>query len=314
MKTEADMTEIGSVMRAVRLHSAGGPAGLILEEIETPHVQDGEALVRVDAAAITRDELGWSTDRLPAIPSYEMSGEVVAVAPGVETVGVGDAVFALTPFDRDGAAADYVAVPAAVLAGAPRSIDHVGAAALPLAALSAWQGLFDHGHLEQGQRVLVTGVSGGVGHLATQLAHARGAHVIGSTSASEEEARTWGVDQVIDGAGLEDLEPVDLVFDTAGGDLLRRSPTVVRDGGRIVSVAEDPPEVADGRSIETVYFVVEPNREQLQDIARLVDAGELRPAIDSVFPLADARGAFERSEQRGKRGKVVLRVSDGGAQ
>ena len=316
MKTEADMTEIGSVMRAVRLHSAGGPADLILEEIDTPHVLDGEALVRVHAAAITRDELGWPTDRLPAIPSYEMSGEVVAVAPGVETVAVGDPVFALTPFDRDGAAADYIAVPVSVLAGAPRSIDDVGAAALPLAALSAWQGLFDHGHLEQGQRVLVTGVSGGVGHLATQLAHARGAHVIGSTSASDEEARAWGVDQVIDGAGdgLEDLEPVDLVFDTAGGDLLRRSPVIVRDGGRIVSVAEDPPEVAGGRSIETVYFVVAPNREQLLDVARLVDAGELLPAIDSVFPLADARAAFERSEQRGKRGKVVLRVSDGGAE
>ena len=310
MKLEADTT-----MRAVRLHTSEGPAGLILEEIDTPHVLDGEALVRVHAAAITRDELGWHTDRLPAIPSYEMSGEVVAVAPGVETVGVGDPVFALTPFDRDGAAADYIAVPAAALAGAPHSIDHVEAAALPLAALSAWQGLFDHGHLEQGQRVLVTGVSGGVGHLATQLARAHGAHVIGTTSASEEEARAWGVDQVVDGAGagLEDLDLVDLVFDTAGGDLLRRSPTVVRDGGRIVSVAEDPPEVADGRSIETVYFVVEPNNEQLLEIARLVDAGELRPAIDSVFPLADARAAFERSEQRGKRGKVVLRVSDEGA-
>jgi NADPH:quinone reductase-like Zn-dependent oxidoreductase len=315
MKLEADTTEIGPVMRAVRLHTAGGPAGLILEEVETPGVLDGEALVRVHAAAITRDELGWPTDRLPAIPSYEMSGEVVAVGPGVETVALGDPVFALTPFDRDGAAADYVAVPATVLAGAPRSIDHIGAAALPLAALSAWQGLFDHGHLEQGQRVLVTGVSGGVGHLATQLARAHGALVIGSTSASEEGARAWGVDQVIDGAGagLEDLEPVDLVFDTAGGDLLPRSPAVVRDGGRIVSVAEDPPEVADGRSIETVYFVVEPNREQLLGIARLVDAGVLRPEIDSVFPLADARAAFERSEQRGKRGKVVLRVSEAGA-
>jgi len=310
MNLEADTT-----MRAVRLHTPEGPAGLILGEIDTPHALDGEALVRVHAAAITRDELGWHTARLPAIPSYEMSGEVVAVAPGVEGVDVGDPVFALTPFDRDGAAADYIAVPAAVLAGAPRSIDHVGAAALPLAALSAWQGLFDHGHLERGQRVLVTGVGGGVGHLATQLARAHGAHVIGSTSASEEEARAWGVAEVIDGAGagLEDLEPVDLVFDTAGGDLLRRSPTVVRDGGRIVSVAEDPPEVADGRSIETVYFVVEANREQLLEIARLVDAGELRPAIDSVFPLADARVAFERSEQRGKRGKVVLRVSDEGA-
>ena len=292
MKLETDATEIGSVMRAVRLHAPGGPGGLILEEIDTPHVRDGEALVRVHAAAITRDELGWVTDRLPAIPSYEMSGEVVAVAPGVETVGIGDPVFALTPFDRDGAAADYVAVPAHLLAAAPSSIDDVGRAALPMGTLSAWQGLLDHGHLEEGQRVLVTGAHGGVGHLATQIARARGA-------------------QVVEGDG--GAEPVDLVFDTAGGDMLRRSPALVRDGGRIVSIAEDPPETPEERKIETVYFVVEPNREQLLEVARLVDGGEVRPAIDSVFALEDVRAAFERTEQRGKRGKVVLQVSDGGA-
>jgi NADPH:quinone reductase-like Zn-dependent oxidoreductase len=286
-----DTGEIPATMRAVRLHGAEGTADLGLEEIDTPTPADGEALVRVHAAAITRDELTWPTDRLPAIPSYELSGEVVAVGAGAEGVRVGEAVFALTPFDRDGAAADYVAVPANLLASAPTSVDDVGSAALPMGALSAWQGLFDHGHLEEGQRVLITGAKGGVGHLAMQIARARGATVV-------EEA---------DAAG------VDLVFDTAGGAVLQRSPSLVREGGRIVSIAEDPPEVPEGGRIQTVYFVVESNREQLLEVARLVDAGEVRPEIDSVFPLSDARAAFERTEQRGKHGKVVLRVTRGDA-
>ena len=286
-----DTSGIPATMRAVRLLGAGGAADIAVEEIDTPRPLEGEALVRVPAAAITRDELTWPTDRLPATPSYEMAGEVVAVAPGVETVAVGDAVFALTPFDRNGAAADYMAVPVNLLAPSPSSIDDVSRAALPMGALSAWQGLFDHGHLETGQRVLVTGTHGGVGHLATQIARSQGA-------------------QVIDGEGGE---PADLVFDTVGGDVLLRSPSLVRQGGRIVSIAEEPHEIPEGAQIETVYFVVESNRGQLLEVARLVDAGEVRPEIDSVFPLAEARDAFERTEQRGKHGKVVLRVTGGEA-
>jgi NADPH:quinone reductase-like Zn-dependent oxidoreductase len=302
-------------MRAVRLHTPEGPAGLVLEEIETPSPRAGEALVRVGAAAITRGELEWPTDRLPAIPSYEVSGDVVAVAPDVEIVSIGDAVYALTEFDRDGAAADYVAIPAELLAPTPHALDHIGAAAVPMAALSAWQGLFDHGHLEKGQRVLIHGAAGGVGHVATQLARWRGAYVLGTaSSASADVARKLGAHQVIDATDPRldgALEPVDLVFDTVGGELLRRSPTVVREGGRLVSIAEEPPELAAQDKIGTVYFVVEPNRAQLLDVARLVDGGGLRPAIDSVFPLADAVEAFGRSMARGKSGKVVLRVAEG---
>ncbi|MEP6477326.1 MAG: NADP-dependent oxidoreductase [Actinomycetota bacterium] len=303
---------IGPTMRAIRLHAPGEADDLRLETVETPHVGAGEALVRVHAAAITRDELSWPLDRLPAIPSYELSGEVVDLPPGVDAVAVGDPVFALTAFDRDGAAAEYVAVPAALLAPRPRTLDHVSSAAIPLAGLSAWQGLFDHGHLEPGQRVLIHGAAGGVGHLATQLARWSGAHVIGTASAhSMEAARGFGAHEVIDGTDARlagDLEPVDLVFDTVGGELLQRSPAVIRPGGRLVSVAEEPPETPAG--IETSYFVVEPNRDELAELARLADEGELRPAIDAVFPLADAPAAFERSDARGKRGKVVLRVAD----
>jgi NADPH:quinone reductase-like Zn-dependent oxidoreductase len=170
-----------------------------LEEIETPTPGDGEVLVRVHAAAITRDELEWPTDRLPAIPSYELSGVVV------ET---GEEVFALTPFDRDGVAADYAVVPTSVLAPKPAGLSHVEAAALPMGGLSAWQALFAHGKLEAGERVLVTGASGGVGHLAVQLARHAGAQVI-------------------------DEAPADLVFDTTGHD--------VPAGERVVTVAAEMP-------------------------------------------------------------------------
>ena len=233
----------------------------------------------------------------------------------MDALDVGDPVWALTDFDRDGAAAEYVVVRAALLSPKPRTLGHEESAAIPLSALSAWQGLFDHGGLKEGQRVLIHGAAGGVGHLATQLARRQGAYVIGTTSASgTERARDFGAHEVLDPASVRfegTLEPVDLVFDTVGGELLERSLAVIRRGGRLVSVAEEPPAVSPDRKIETTYFVVEPNRDQLVELAAIVDAGELRPAIDSVFPLTDARAAFERSLASGKRGKVVLRVVDG---
>src|SRR5438477_5894794 len=157
------------MMRAVRLHPPGGIDALSVDDVEVPRPGPGEALLRVHAAAITRDELDWPVDRLPAIPSYEVSGVVEAVAAGVEEVTEGDAVYALTPFDRDGAAAEYAVVPAALLGPTPNTLDHVESAAIPLAALSAWQGLFDQGGLHEGERVLIHGASGGVGHFAAQL-------------------------------------------------------------------------------------------------------------------------------------------------
>jgi NADPH:quinone reductase-like Zn-dependent oxidoreductase len=238
----------------VRLHDDG----LKVEEIETPSPRRGEVLVRVHAAAITRDELEWPVDRLPAVPSYELSGVVV---------DSGEEVYALTPFDRDGVAAEYAVVPADVLAPKPRRLRHVEAAALPMGGLTAWQALFVHGRLAPGERVLITGASGGVGHIAVQLARHAGATVVESG-------------------------PVDLVFDTRGGEV----PT----GERVVTIAEEIP--------GGIYFIVEPNHEQLRELTALVDAGRLRAEVDSVFPLTDARLAFERVAARGKRGKVVLEV------
>lgn len=280
-------------MQAIRQHPPGGPASLDYEQVATPQPGPGETLVRVHAAAITRDELGWAADRLPAIPSYELSG----------VTADGEAVFALGDFDRDGAAAEYVAVRTELLAPKPRKLDHVESAALPLAGLTAWQGLFVHGGLSEGQRVLIHGAAGGVGHLAVQLARARGAYVIGTASAANAEAvRALGADEAVEPSSFTAIEPVELVFDTAGGERLARSPDVLAAGGRIVSVAEEPP-------IGT-YFVVEPSREQLAELARLADEGSLRPAVDAVFPLADARAAFERSEGGAGRGKLVLRVRE----
>lgn len=239
-------------MRAVRLHDDG----LRIEDLPLPEPGEGEVLVRVHAAAITRDELTWPADRLPAIPSYELSGVVEAS---------GEAVFALTPFDRDGAAAEYALVPAAVLAPKPAALTHAESAALPMGGLTAWQGLVVHGGLQAGERVCVTGATGGVGHIAVQLARALGAVVV------------------------PEGQPCDLLFDTAG----RTS----GDAARVVTVAEEVP--------GATYFVVEPDRDQLGELARL----GLRPEIDSVFPLAEFSAAFGRLAARGKHGKVVLDIA-----
>jgi NADPH:quinone reductase-like Zn-dependent oxidoreductase len=289
-------------MRVVLLRAPGGPEHLAIGEADRPRPGPAEALVRVHAAAITRGELEWPVDRLPAIPSYELSGVIEEVGTGVAGVAAGDEVFALTPFDRDGVAADYTALPAELLVARPRALGHAESAAIPLPALAAWQGLFDHGGLGVDERVLIHGAAGGVGGFAVQLARARGAHVIGAASAANLEAvRELGAHETVDAATrLEDaVAPVDVVFDTTGGERLRRSPALLRAGGRLVSVVEEPP---DGG----VYFVVEPNRDQLSSIARLVDRGELLPGPVEVFPLMSAREAFARSLEPGRRGKVVL--------
>jgi NADPH:quinone reductase-like Zn-dependent oxidoreductase len=259
-------------MRALRLHPPGRVEDLRLDEVEAPQPRPGQALVRVQAAAITRNELTWPTDRLPAIPSYELSG---VVAEDTDGLPAGTEVFALTPFDRDGVAADYALVPTEALAPKPRSLSHVQAAAVPMPWLTAWQALVVHGRLQPGERVSVTGARGGVGHVAVQLARSRGASLV------------------------EEGEPCDLLFDTAGGEALTRSAS---QAGRIVTIVAETP--------GTHYFVVEPNREQLLEVTRLIDAGELRPEIDSIFPLAEAGAAFARTAARGKHGKVVLRVID----
>ena len=314
-KSQTRTLKIPSTMNAVRLHTPAGPSGLAHEQIQTPSPKAGEVLVRVHAAAITRDELDWPVNRLPAIPSYEFSGVVAAIGQHIDGIAIGEAVYALCPFDRDGAAADYIVVPKEFLAPKPKTLDHIQSASIPLAALSAWQGLFEHGQLTKGQRVLIHGATGGVGSFAVQLAHLSGTYVIGTVSTVNiEAARKLGADEVIDytTTRFDDVAgQVDLVFDTVGGDRLERSLSVVCQGGRLVSIASEPSqERAAARGIRAVYFVVEPNREQLVELAKLIDNGSLQPAIDEVFPLAHARRAFERSLTIHKAGKIVLSVPE----
>jgi len=282
-------------MRVVRLRAPGGPEQIAVEEAAPPQPGPGEALVRVHAAAITRGELDWPADRLPAIPCHELCGVIEEA---------GHRVFALTPFDRDGVAADLTAAPADLLVPAPRALGDAACAAIPLPALSAWQGLFDHGELSADERVLITGASGAVGGFAVQLARARGAHVTGSASAANlGSVRGLGAHEAVDAAAdLDGVGPVDLVFDTAGGEQLHRAVALLRPAGRLVSVAEQPP---DGG----VFFVVEPNREQLRFIAGLVDDERLFPSPIVIFPFTAAREAFARSLERGRPSKVVLDVT-----
>jgi NADPH:quinone reductase-like Zn-dependent oxidoreductase len=242
-------------MKAVRLHGDG----LRLEDVPRPEPRSGEVLVRVYAAALTRDELTWPTDRLPATPSYELSGVVEAT---------GEEVIALTPFDRDGVAAEWASVPQTVIAPKPADLSHEEAAALPMTGLSSWQGLVVHGGLTAGQSVFVTGRRGGVGHVAVQLATRLGARLV------------------------DDGEPCDLLFDTVGGESLAGH---TAPASRVVTIAEEAPGAH--------FFVVEP------DGAQLAALPPLRPEVDSVYPLAEFAAAFARVETRGKRGKVVLRVS-----
>jgi NADPH:quinone reductase-like Zn-dependent oxidoreductase len=301
-------------MKAIQLSTPGGAANLVYVDVDTPSPGPGEALVRVHAAAITRDELTWPVDRLPAIPSYELSGTVEAIGDGVSEVEVGQDVYALTGFERDGVAAEFAVVPAERLASKPKTLSHVESAAVPLPALSAIQGLFDHGHLEKDQRVLIHGGGGGVGAYAVQLAHLTGAYVIATASGERAEAaRALGADEVIDHvvADFSALAPVNVVFDTVGGDRLARSCSALERRGRLVSVAEEPPhdECAEN-GVDGTFFIVEPNRDQLDELAGLADQGQLRVLVDRTYPFTEAREAFERSLDRNGVGKVVLRVVD----
>ena len=234
---------------------------------------------------------------------------VAAIGAGVTTLVVGDEVFGLTPFDRDGVAAEFATMPAATLAPRPTTLGHVESAALPMPGLTAWQGLFTHGALAEGERVLIHGAAGGVGHIAMQLALSRGAIVVATARGEGVNiVRELGVAEVIDTSAATELaglvSPVDVVFDTVGGDLLAGSPAVLAPGGRIVAVAAEPPD-----GVAATFFIVEPDADQLAALARLADDGALRPAIDETYPLADAVAAFERVATSNKRGKVVLEVT-----
>lgn len=256
-------------------------------------------------------ELTWY-ESWPVIPAHDVSGVVVELGEDVSDPRVGDEVFGLIGFDRPGAAAEYVAVPAAHLAAKPATVEHRAAATVPLGALTAWQALLDHAQLEKGQHVLVHGGAGGVGSYAVQLAAHHGARVTATASAGDADFVTGlGASAVIDYTGrFEDqLADIDIVIDSVGGDTLARLWAVLRPGGILVGVADSPPAGdAEAHSVRGVYFVVEPNRDQLTELAGLVDLGSLRPMVGPVFPLAETAAAITTQRDSHIRGKVVVEV------
>jgi NADPH:quinone reductase-like Zn-dependent oxidoreductase len=302
-------------MQAIRAHARGGAERLVLESAPVPVPAADEALVEVHAAAITYDELLWDeswtrdgVDRTPIIPSHEVSGTVAAVGSAVTDLSVGQEVYGLIEFDRDGAAAEFVTVRAADLARKPTTVDHVHAAALPLAALTAWQALFDHAHLEAGHSVLVLGGAGGVGAYVVQLAHHFGARVTATvrTSETSDYATGMGADEVVVGAATGSF---DIVIDTVGGPALAAAYPLVRDGGWLITLSAPPdPELRQGRDLKDEFFVVRPDREELDELSALVDNGSLRPLVGETFPLTEASTAYADRGRHGGPGKTVLVV------
>jgi NADPH:quinone reductase-like Zn-dependent oxidoreductase len=305
-------------MKAVRVHELvgfEGIDGLVYEDAPDPVPAVGDALVKVHAAGFTPAELQWplwtdraGRDRAPIIPAHEFSGVVAALGYGTTGVAVGDEVYGLIDGYRDGAAAELIAIEARDLAPKPTSVDHVHAAALPQAGLTSWQALFDHGRLTAGQTAVIHGAGGGVGSVAVQLARSAGAHVIGTgRSSARSLAMDVGADSFVDlerDRWEDAVGQADVVFDTIGGEVLTRSPAIVKPGGALVSIMAPPP--ADGQDIRALHFVREPSRAQLVELARLVDGGQLRPQVGAVYPLADTREAFMAKSTQSIPGKVIL--------
>jgi NADPH:quinone reductase-like Zn-dependent oxidoreductase len=296
-----------------------GVTGLTLQDLPHPHAAENDVIVRVHAAGFTRGELDWPAtwtdragrDRTPSVPGHEVSGVVAELGFGTTGLTVGQRVFGPTDWARNGSLAEYVAVEARNLAPLPADVDHTVAAALPISGLTAWQGLFDHARLGTGQTVLIHGAAGAVGSIAVQLAHEAGARVVGAgRSADRDTVLDLGAHAFLDleADGWEDAGRVDVVFDVIGGDILDRSAALVRPGGTIVTIAQ-PPTVRpdDGQAL---FFVVEPDRARLADLAQRVRDGRLRVRVGAVRPLGEAVAAFTQRER--VPGRTIIRVAEDG--
>lgn len=308
-------------MKSVCIYSYGGPEVLIYGDAPCPRPGDGEVLIRVHAAGI--NPVDWKIREghlkemlhhtFPLVLGWDMSGVVETPGPGVTRLKVGDEVFSRPDISRDGAYAEFIVIRESEVALKPKSIDHIHAAALPLAGLTAWQTLFDAGGLSAGQRVLIHAAAGGVGHIAVQLAKWKGAHVIGTAAERNHEfLRRLGVDQVIDydtERFEEAVQPVDVVLDTMGGDTQARSWKVLKRGGILVSIASPPKaEIAAEHGVRQAFVFTQPNAAQLAEIAKLADAEKLKAIVETILALSDATRGQELSERGHGRGKIVLRV------
>ncbi|MBB3125443.1 NADPH:quinone reductase-like Zn-dependent oxidoreductase [Paenibacillus rhizosphaerae] len=296
-------------------NETAGTAGMTLAERPEPQATTNDVLVQVHASGFTPGELTWpgtwtdrlGRDRTPSIPGHEVAGIVTALGYGTRGLSVGQRVFGLADWTRDGTLAEYVSVEARNLAPLPSDIDFTVGASLPISGLTAWQGLFVHGRIQAGQSVLVHGSAGGVGSMVTQLAREAGAYVIGTGRAADRQtALDFGAHEFVnlDNDSLEDVGGVDLVFDVIGGDIGKRSAGLVRTGGMLVTIA-GPPEVQPAEGL-AVDFVVEADREQLGEIVQRVRDGRLRTNIGQIASLDHAVAAFNPTERI--KGKTIIRV------
>ncbi len=294
---------------------AAGTAGLKLVERPEPQVAINDVIVEVHAAGFVPTELTWPStwvdrvgrERTPSVPGHELAGVVTALGYGTTGLSVGQRVFGLTDWYRDGTLGEYVAVEARNLAPLPGEVDFAVGASLPISGLTAWQGLFQHGRLQAGQSILVHGAAGAVGSIAVQLARDFGAYVIGTgRSADRQKALEFGAQEFVDLQNdvLEDVGGVDLVYDVIGGDIGKRSAGLIRAGGTLVSIV-GPVEArpADGLTID---FVVESNRAQLDEIVQRVRDGRLRTNIGNISTLDSAIATFNSTERR--TGKTIIRI------
>lgn len=293
-----------------------GIGGLTLTDLPYPHAAENDVIVRVHAAGFTPGELDWPVtwtdragrDRTPSVPGHELSGVVVELGFGTTGLTVGQRVFGLADWARNGSLAEYTAVEARNLAPLAADIDHTVAAALPISGLTAWQGLFDHARLTTGQTILIHGAAGGVGSIAVQLAREVGARVIGTGRADDRDiVLDLGAQAFLnlDADPLEGVGGVDVVFDVIGGDVLERSTALVRPGGTVVSIVM--PSAVRPENGRAVFFVVEPDRARLADLAQRVRDGRLKPIVGAVRPLSEAADAFARG--RRTPGKTIIQVT-----
>lgn len=317
-------TEKKGTMKAIRIHNYGGPEVLRYENAPRPQPRAGEVLVRVHAAGV--NPIDWKVreghmkdfwpHEFPLILGWDLSGVVEKLGRGVSRFKIGDEVYSLPDPTRDGAYADYIVVRESELALKPNSLHHIRAAAVPLAALTAWQSLFDTAQLQPGQRVLIHAGSGGVGHFAVQLAKWRGAHVFATASTRNQDLlRKLGVDEPIDYTQQrfeEIARNIDVVLDTLGGETQERSWSVLTKGGVLVSLVQPPSEEkAKKLGSRAVLLSAQPNGAQLAEIARIIEAGKLAPVINRILPLSEVRRAHELSQSGHTHGKIALRVRDG---
>ncbi len=294
---------------------AAGTAGMTLVERPEPEPAINDAVVRIHASGFVPTEMEWPStwtdragrDRTPSIPGHELAGVVTALGYGTTGLSVGQRVFGLADWHRDGTLAEYVAIEARNLAPLPGDVDFTAGASLPISGLTAWQGLFQHGRLQAGQTVLAHGAAGAVRTMVTQLAREAGAYVIGTGRAADrQKALDFGAHEFVDleTDALEDVGSVDLVFDVIGGDIQKRSAALIKAGGTLVSIV-GPVEArpVDGLAVD---FVVEVDRAELGGIVRRVRDGRLRTNIDNVSSLDDAVAALNPTERR--KGKTIIRV------